>query len=96
MKAVARLLCPHLFSGPCRREDLGWWLAVLAFQAGIEIRIEAIDTVINERFGLGSSVFFEALMAACLAGLAAGSLTGWLAAGWMAVWAGLAGPGRLG
>ena len=40
---------------------LGWWLGVLVFQDGIEVRIEAIDAVMNERYDLGVSIFADGL-----------------------------------
>ena len=59
-KPIIRFL--HLFSGPDREGDLGWWLRVLADLAGFRMIVENIDTGRDARWNLFKDDFFFPLM----------------------------------
>ena len=52
----------HLFSGPEREEDLGWWLRVLADQAGYRLVVENIDACLDPSFNIYLDSFFYPLL----------------------------------
>ena len=70
MKVKCRVITIlHLFSGPCREEDLGWWLKVLCAASGCTARVENIDTLINPKFNLYFDEFYESIFKAVSAGI---------------------------
>ena len=52
----------HLFSGPPREGDVGWWLRVLGEEQGVRVVVENIDTVIDTSFNLCSDSFYTPLL----------------------------------
>ena len=64
---VVRVL--HLFSGPAREMDLGWWLKVVGGASGIAVVVENVDTIISKGFNIFLDDFYRPLLSACEAGV---------------------------